>query len=262
MANISDAWETAAASSPAEYGLLTPGRAELKYCLPGAISDAALDTAHRYLPPDPLALGLRQRVTSLYLDTAHLMFLQWHRERAADRFKLRIRRYGDDPTPLLYAEVKRKTGSVVRKRRAAFPAQALRAVLNGPDMSDVTSATGVSDELTEFVRRRSQSGASPRMLVTCMRESLRDPQDGTAVTVDRELRFQHTCCGDLAGHPHAWQPMSLPNAFVGATVLLEMKYAIEPPPWMAALIVRLAPWRVPFSKYVAAMNQCAPPGTC
>jgi VTC domain-containing protein len=262
MASISTAWDPAAAPRLAEYGLLTPGRAELKYCLPGAISEGALDTARRYLPPDALASGPRQRVTSLYLDTAQLTFLQWHRERAADRFKLRIRRYGEEPAPMLYAEVKRKTGSIVRKRRAAFPAEALRAVLNGPDLSDIASAPDVSDELKEFVRRRSESDAMPRVLVTCIRESLRDPEDGTAVTVDRELRYQQTYRADLGGHAHAWQPMSLPNAFAGASVVMEMKYAMEPPAWMETLIVRLAPWRVPFSKYVAAMNQSAPPGTC
>jgi hypothetical protein len=31
---------------------------------------------------------------------------------------------------------------------------------------------------------------------------------------------------------------------------------------MDALIVQLAPWRVPFSKYVAAMNQCAAGELC
>ena len=99
--------------------LLVKGRTELKYSLPGAIADAALHEARGYLRHDNFALGPQQLVTSLYLDTAHLTFLRWHREGVLDRFKLRIRRYGDHAAPMLYAEVKRKTGSVVRKHRAA-----------------------------------------------------------------------------------------------------------------------------------------------
>ena len=100
------------------------------------------------------------------------------------------------------------------------------------------------------------------MLVTCVRESLRDPKDGTAVTVDRELRYQPTRLADLIGDAGAWQPMPLPSASGPATALVEVKYTLQPPPWMEALIVRLAPWRVSFSKYAAAMNECATGGIC
>lgn len=266
MANISTALlvsgDCLATSRAGGQRPLAAGRAELKYCVPGPISEGALDVARRYLVPDVLALGPRQRVTSLYLDTAQLTFLRWHRERAAERFKLRIRRYGEQPAPMLYAEVKRKTGSVVRKRRAAFPAPALHAVLRGSGLPDSEASPDDSDDLKEFVHRRSQSGAAPRMLVTCVRESLRDPKDGTAVTVDRDLRYQPTCRGDLLGDASAWHPMPLPGGSGGATALVEVKYAVDPPAWMEALTVQLAPWRVSFSKYAAAMNDCATGEIC
>ena len=38
--------------------------------------------------------------------------------------------------------------------------------------------------------------------------------------------------------------------------------SVEPPPWMDALIVQLAPWRVSFSKYAAAMSESAPAEIC
>jgi len=215
------------------------GRMELKYCVPAPVSDYVLDVARAYLVPDVLALGRRQRVTSLYLDTPQLTFLRWHRDRADDRFKLRIRRYGEQPAPTLYAELKRKTGSVVRKRRAGFPTKSLHAVLEG------WSAL---------------SGATPKMLVTCVREPLRDPDSETAVTVDRALRYQPTGRADLIGDPRAWRPIPLP--YTSSTALVEVKYGVNPPPWMAALIVQLAPWRVSFSKYAAAMNRCAAEEIC
>lgn len=240
-----------------EDRLPTPGRMELKYSVPAAVSEIVLGVARTYLVPDVLALGPRQRVTSLYLDTPQLTFLRWHRDRAGDRFKLRIRGYGEQPGPTLYAELKRKTGSVVRKRRAAFPAQALHTVLEGSGVPDSAASPQDAKNLREFAYRRWLSGATPRMLVTCVREPMRDPDDETAVTVDRDLQYQPTRRADLIGDACAWQPIPLLCASGPATALVELKYGDQPPAWMDELMVQLAPWRVSFSKYVAAMSQCA-----
>ena len=265
MANISTTriatTDRAAAPLADASSLLVKGRTELKYSVPGSIADTALHLARGYLPHDRFALGPQQPITSLYLDTAHLTFLRWHRERVGDRFKLRIRRYGEHAAPTLYAEVKRKTGSVVRKHRAAFPPGALHAVLDasiGPVLADSVGRVLSDPALDEFMRHRSHFGAMPTMLVACVRESLRDPRDGTAVTVDRDLRYQPTCRGDLVGEGGAWRPIPLPDAFGHASALLELKYVLDPDPWMATLIERLAPWRVSFSKYAAAMTAPAP----
>jgi hypothetical protein len=285
MANISTTRiataDRAAAPLAGATDLLVKGRTELKYSVPGPIADAVLHVARGYLHPDVLALGPRQLVTSLYLDTAHLTFLRWHRDRVADRFKLRVRRYGDHSAPMLYAEVKRKSGSVVHKHRAAFPADALDAVLNasagqalidpvgrvlvdavGRDLSDLALVDPVGRVLSdpaldEFVQHRSRCGAMPTMLVTCVRESLRDPKDGTAVTVDRDLRYQLPCRGDLTGQDGEWRSIPLPDAYGSARALVELKYVLDPPPWMTALIEQLDPWRVSFSKYAAAMTASA-----
>ncbi len=238
------------------------GRTELKYCVPAPVSEWVLDVARLFLVPDVLALGPRQRVTSLYLDTPQLTFLRWHRERAGDRFKLRIRRYGEQPAPTLYAELKRKTGSVVRKRRAAFPAKALHTVLESSGVPDSAASPQDTKNLREFAYHRWLSGATPTMLVTCLREPLRDPDDETAVTVDRDLRYQPTRRADLIGNACAWQPIPLPCASGPATALVELKYGVRPPAWMDELIVQLIPWRVSFSKYVAAMNECAAGENC
>jgi hypothetical protein len=44
--------------------------------------------------------------------------------------------------------------------------------------------------------------------------------------------------------------------------LVELKYSTTPPPWMDALIGRLAPWHVSFSKYAAAMSESVPAEIC
>ena len=254
--------DSSAALLQSEDRIPAAGRMELKYCVPAPVSECVLDVARTFLVPDVLALGPRQRVTSLYLDTPQLTFLRWHRERAGDRFKLRIRHYGEQPAPMLYAELKRKTRSVVRKHRAAFPTEALRAVLEGWSVPDGAASPHDAKNLREFAYRRWQSGATPRMLVTCVREPLRDPEDETAVTVDRDLLYQPTRHADLVGDARAWQPIPLPCASGPATALVELKYGARPPEWMEALIAQLIPWRVSFSKYVAAMNECAAGKVC
>ena len=255
---------------PAAPDLLVRGRTELKYSVPGPIADAALHVARSYLRPDAFALGPQQLITSLYLDTPHLTFLRWHRERVVDRFKLRIRRYGDHSAAMLYAEVKRKTGSIVRKHRAAFPADALYAVLSGAPPANTEGWADAREwegrvlldpaPMEEFVHHRSRCGAVPTMLVTCVRESLRDLQDGTAVTVDRDLRYQPTSRGDLIGEAARGGRFPCLMRSDMQPHFVELKHVLQPQPWMADLIEQLAPWRVSFSKYAAAMNASAPAG--
>ena len=212
---------------------MTCGRLELKYCVPGSVAERVLDIARAYLVPEPFACGPRQRITSLYLDTPDLQFLRWHHERASDRLKLRIRRYGEVSPDVLYSEVKRKTRSVVRKERSAFVPAELAAMI---------------------ARSRTTWNATPRVLVTGIRESLRDPQSMTAVTVDRSLQHQPMCDTDLQGHAAAWRRLPLPPSNAADPVLLELKHEFEIPGWMLPLIDTLAPARVSFSKYAAAMG--------
>jgi hypothetical protein len=210
------------------------GRVELKYCVHERVAAHVLEIARAYLAPEPLARGARQRITSLYLDTDHLTFLRWHQSGAGDRFKLRVRGYGDPPGATLFAEIKRKTGAVVRKQRTPFAAERLDSVLEGC---------------------RRGSNATPRVLIRGIRESLRDPGSETAVTVDHALEYQPTRRSDLTGQPDAWRPLPLPTN-PGQRLLVELKYGGAPPEWMDALIRTLAGSRVSFSKYVAAMTAC------
>ncbi len=73
------------------------------------------------------------------------------------------------------------------------------------------------------------------------------------MTVDRSLRYQPTRCADLAGDDARWVPLTLPWCPRRLPVLVELKYGERPPAWMDTLIRTLAPARVSYSKYVAAM---------
>jgi len=118
------------------------------------------------------------------LDGPDLPFLRWNLQGRSDRFKLRIRAYGNDIGPLVYAEIKSKTGSVVRKQRADIPVTLLTTLLGvgRPDPAFLLK-TGDSSVVSEFVRRRQHFQAEPKMLITCLRRSLRKNGPGGEVAV-------------------------------------------------------------------------------
>ena len=187
-------------------------------------------------------------MTSLYLDTPSRTFFRWHRERRPDRFKLRIRGYGDNTRDCVWAEIKRKAGLVVFKNRAPLAITALDSVLRG---------AAPSSDLEEFVKRRQAFNAGPKLLLTCERDALREQGafGETAVTVDRRIRYQATLRHDLVDDPWLWRAVRLPSPVGPAVTIVEIKYMHRAPAWMTTLMLRLAPYRVGFSKYRSAMQQ-------
>jgi VTC domain-containing protein len=234
--------------------LRSPGRIEIKYAVCEAVAAWVWCSSRTFIRPDHRFNG-PQRVTSLYFDAPSLTFLRWHKERRPGRFKLRVRGYGDPVGEHVYAEIKRKTGAIVQKHRARFPLADLPALFNSS--APFVELDG-SAELAEFMKIRQAFHAEPRMLVSCLRESLREdgPVGEVAVTVDRQLVCQQAHHFDLAGDPRAWQAVTLPRVVGSETALVELKYTEDPPAWMKSLILELAAYRVSFSKYRASMEHC------
>lgn len=243
------------ALEPAAATLVTPrpGRAELKFCVPADMARRVLAVASQFLAPDRRTrAGRVQRVTSLYFDSERFTFLQWHREREDDRFKLRIRTYGDGPHLSFFAEVKHKRRGIVTKTRAEVPAHIVGSLVAGdfPDSGSLSRENARA--LRNFVARTLAHGAEPRILVSYLRESLRSPSgDETALTVDRSVAYRPSRVFDSTA---TWLPVTLaPDAGPDA-VLLELKFGLRLPSWMAPVVRRLAPWNVSFSKYESAMS--------
>lgn len=234
--------------------IATPGRVELKHAVPEAVAAQALDWSRAFLGPDRGAPGL-QRVTSLYLDSPELTFYQWHRQRRTHRFKLRVRGYGDQPADRVFAEVKENAGHVRRKSRAELPAAALAPFLISGDRTPCGCASGAARD--EFTGRSRAYGARPTVLVSCMREALRETGAAgeVAVTVDRRLVYQATARADLVAGPAGWRALMLPVRPGPNLAIVELKYVDCPPAWMATLLRHLTPYRVSFSKYAAAVRQ-------
>jgi hypothetical protein len=235
------------------------GRIEAKYIIPESLAAQVLQWSSVFLQSDR-GLASPQRVTSLYLDTPDLGFFRWHVEGRSDRFKLRVRGYGDRVDGPLYAEIKRKTNGITRKLRAEIPRAALSAVLGAAEgaMERELEERG-PEALRAFIRKRRAFHAKPRMLVTCMRHSLRESTAAgeVAVTVDRQVQYQPTASPDLSASGADWRPMRLREYPGPGAAIIELKYVNRPPQWMRTLTTSLAPYRINFSKYKAAMQQHA-----
>jgi hypothetical protein len=229
-------------------------RVELKYSVPEDLAAWALRWSGVFLGRDRGMVG-PQRVTSLYLDTPTLTFFRWHREKRADRFKLRIRGYGDRSHELVWAEIKRKAGVIVHKQRAPLPVLALDSILAG-HLPETLADTPTGD-LAEFMKRRKAFLAAPILLVSCERDALRErgAWGELAVTVDRNIRYQPTSQQNLIANPQGWTTLKLPQAVEPSAAIIEVKYLQQPPAWMATLMRKLAPYQLGFSKYRAAMQQ-------
>jgi hypothetical protein len=237
---------------------IASARIEAKFIVSAELADHVLEWSSVFLQNDR-GLSSPQRVTSLYLDTPTLRFFRWHLDGCSDRFKLRVRGYGDCLDDRLYAEVKRKTGLIVRKQRAEISVTELGAVLGETDGEWEDFLGTRSPALQCFLKKRTAFHAEPKMLVRCLRQSLRE-SIGTgevAVTVDRHIQCQQTCRPNLVADPLAWRSVLLPLHAGRDAAIIELKYAYQPPQWMRPLITRLAPYRVNFSKYKTAMQQHA-----
>jgi VTC domain len=228
------------------------GRIETKYIVSNDMAAQVLLTASQYLEADR-GLTQPQRVTTLYLDSPGFTFLQWHQEARRHRFKLRIRGYGETPTKL-FAEIKQRVGDVGRKRRGEFPSAALNFVLRGADDGLQDVIADFYPNLTEFTQKRKAFRAEPKVLVRCYRQSLRQhgSMEETAITADYQIVSRAALGWDLSEND--WQPVLLPSRNESETAVLELKYSKEPTPWMESLMLDLAPHRVRFSKYRAAVQ--------
>jgi hypothetical protein len=215
-------------------------RFEFKYWAPRARIESGLKLLQGMLQENPSQLN-----TSLYLDSPRFIFLQQHLSGSPDRLKLRVRYYGASPGEACFFEIKRRQGAVVTKRRAVVPVPEARALMN-----DLSGPLPLQDEALESFQYLAQRcSARPVLLVRARRHSFRASERDLDVrlTIDHDVGWMPTRAPHLLEpESRLWRPLS------GGDALVEVKFRAARPWWLALFIEHLAPWRVSFSKYVAA----------
>lgn len=234
-------------------------RFELKYWVDEKTAQAAIRFAKPYLVPDPFGDERhRQRNTTLYLETPDRDFMRLHQEKATDRFKLRIRKYGDPPAGPAFFEIKRKVKNVIVKQRALVPGQDMCRLVEGDFLSlPWLPRVDHRHNLETFLYLMLLHRATPAVFVSCVREAYvaPDPEEDTRLTVDRDTVFQPARRTDFACDPTAWTAVSGAEwrADSSGGVIVELKFRGTAPWWMQELAQRLALEREGYSKYLSAM---------
>jgi hypothetical protein len=237
-------------------------RYELKYWVPTALTHEVLDYARPYLILDPynVRLGLeRQYNTTLYLETGALDAYRTHVDSAADRYKLRVRAYGEVPEGMAFFETKRKIKSITIKTRSAVSLADVTPLLEGTyDALPASLTPADRRNLESFLYLQTVTDARPCVLVRAHRESYCTPDalEDVRLTFDRQICFQPARGCSLHVDPREWIPIDgeAQHGQQGAHTMIELKFPRTAPLWMGRLIERLDMWRVGYSKYIAAVQ--------
>lgn len=97
-------------------------RYEMKYLVNVALLPQLRDFVHLFCDPDPYCRGTpaQYETTTLQLDNVYGALCLMKENKALNRFKLRARIYGRAEASPLFLEIKRKSGDVIIKSRAAI----------------------------------------------------------------------------------------------------------------------------------------------
>lgn len=238
-------------------------RFEYKYWVTEDEAREVVRIAAPHLRPDSHGRpGEGQRNVSLYLDSPDLDFLKAHVDSEPDRFKLRVRTYGDRPMDVAFFEVKRKVKAVIAKRRAVVPREIVRDLLDGSYLA-VPPLPRAQDAatLSAFLYKAAVHQVEPQVIISANREAWAsiDPEEDVRLTVDREVCWQTAREPDLVWDEGAWRSVPRPVvSSAGASAILELKFRGMAPWWMERIVDCLGLRQTGFSKYVAAMQAREP----
>lgn len=197
-------------------------------------------------------------VTTLQLD--NLMGDLWRAKerKVINRFKLRIRTYGDQCQGPVFLELKRKIGQMVSKSRVSLPGPIhdLRTIFGDEtrnSLGDVQSVNAYMD----FVRLVNEIGARPRVYIRYHRESYASVSDVYGrVTLDSRLCYAPARQWVWPSPQIRWRsadtPTGLNRPYAG--YILELKCGAQQPTWMADLVERFSLVQGGFCKYATAMR--------
>lgn len=176
--------------------------------------------------------NLSYPVHSLYIDSPALKTYQDTINGSRNRYKLRIRYYEKDDSPV-YFEIKRRYNKVIRKKRAKVHRRYVQDLLNGqvPTYNHLATKSSEQMETLEyFCYLQNQLQATPKIHVSYLREAYeRQESNAVRVTMDRNVQSYKTTDYKLSN--------STKNhiSVFGDTVILELKFTDRFPHWFEEL---------------------------
>lgn len=237
-------------------------RFELKYWLPEPVAEEVTRYASPYLALDPFCArepSKGQWNFSLYLDTPDFSCYRHHIDAAPDRFKLRVRAYGDPPVGICFFETKRKVKGVIVKTRTPMPLELAYPLLEGTYDELPLLRAEERRNLEGFLYLQAVHQVVPSVLVRCHRQAYAsvDLFEDVRMTFDREIAYQPARGHTFEYERNGWTPVNgelQHQQRGGEYVLLELKFPRIAPLWMREVVRKLEMWRVGYSKYCSAVQ--------
>jgi hypothetical protein len=242
-------------------------RYETKYVIPKEMVSEIRELIRPFCEPDPNGVGNPPTylITTLQLDSPGLSLHYAKLWDFADRFKLRVRTYGDPVggSPV-FMEVKAKDRNTVLKFRCQIQFDRWGEHLFRDEIiKDLHFKTAKETEnFYQFLRLAKEIGARPVMLIRYRRESYFGKIDSySRVTFDSQLEYQQTYAWDSWGADGAWHALDNPmmqtrrhdTALHFSGVVLELKALHDVPQWMIDVVTRMNLWRRGHCKYTNAI---------
>ncbi len=234
-------------------------RFEAKYLLTPVARALVRDYVAGYSRPD--AHNAVYPVTSVYYDSPDWALFRSSLNGDKNRFKLRVRTYGDAPDAPCFAEIKQRIDRIVTKKRASLNC-GLREAIQG----DAIYSAGVlaepeleseveAHELFASLGRR--LGATPRLGVRYRREAFQSAMDEPVrITFDSDLAYAPVAelSAPAADGASAWRTVHEMPA------LLEVKFTDSFPYWVRQMVDRFELDRISLAKYVSCGQAMAADG--
>ncbi|MDR2849869.1 MAG: polyphosphate polymerase domain-containing protein [Verrucomicrobiota bacterium] len=221
-------------------------RYEAKYIIPRERVAQIREFIRPFCKPDPHARGNppEYTITTLQLDDAAFSLHYAKEWQTVNRFKLRVRTYGEIGSAPMFAEVKAKLEETIVKTRVTIPhGQWSRELLFGLRVPGFFKNEKQEIDFLQFKRLVWELGAEPKALVRYVRESYVGTVDRYArVTFDRRLEYQMTDSWTDFGRGGVWRGMDSTEAqgfgLPYSGVVLEVKSLSYTPVWVMDLVER------------------------
>ncbi len=236
-------------------------RYESKYIIPRALVPELRKFIEPFCVPDPYGRGTfpEYTITTLQLDDPAYS-LHYAKEREAiNRFKLRVRTYGEVGSSPVFAEVKAKLEQTIVKCRSAIPFGAWsKELVFGLKVPPCFKSIRQEVDFLQFKRLVWELGARPELLVRYVRESYVGAVDRYArVTFDSKLEYQMTGSWTDFGRGGVWRKMDSTEAqgfgLPYSGVVMEVKTLSYMPVWVLDMVERFQLKKKGNCKYSTAL---------
>ena len=239
-------------------------RHEGKYIVPVSMARDVVDFIKPFCEPDPHGEGTPPEyvITTLQLDTPDYSLHHAKGLESLNRFKLRVRTYGEDVGDApVFLEVKKKIRGVIVKSRCRIPFEAWGQNIIQNIKYDIQFKSHREEEAyLEFVRLTREIIAEPIVWLRYTRESYFGKNDEYArVSFDRRLMYQPASDWDSWGTNGRWKPVDSSLAqrkdYHFSGIILELKTLSDVPHWMIDIVKYFGLERTGNCKYANAVWQ-------